>query len=131
MDRAAERLAAAVTRGERIVLFGDYDVDGATSAALLRRFLASAGLDAAIYIPDRIDEGYGPNPAAMRRLMGDGAGLLVALDCGTTAFDALAAAAEVGLDVIVVDHHVAEIALPPAVAVVNPNRLDETPGLGH
>ena len=131
MDTAAARLAAAVKAGERVVLFGDYDVDGASSVALLRRFLSAAGLDAAIYIPDRIDEGYGPNAPAMRQLRQQGATLVVALDCGTTAFDALDAAAEAGLDVIVVDHHVAEIGLPRAHAVVNPNRLDEMPGLGH
>ncbi|MET4701934.1 single-stranded-DNA-specific exonuclease [Constrictibacter sp. MBR-5] len=131
MDKAATRLAAAVKAGERVVLFGDYDVDGASSVALLRRFLSATGLETAIYIPDRIDEGYGPNAAAMRQLQQQGATLVVALDCGTTAFEALDAAAAVGLDVIVVDHHVAEVGLPHAHAVVNPNRLDEMPGLGH
>lgn len=131
MDKAATRLAAAVKAAERVVLFGDYDVDGASSVALLRRFLSAAGLETAIYIPDRIEEGYGPNAAAMLQLQHQGATLVVALDCGTTAFDALDAAAAAGIEVIVVDHHVAEAGLPRAHAVVNPNRLDEMPGLGH
>ena len=122
MDKAATRLAAAVKAAERVVLFGDYDVDGASSVALLRRFLSAAGLETAIYIPDRIEEGYGPNAAAMLQLQQQGATLVVALDCGTTAFEALDAAAAAGIEVIV---------LPRAHAVVNPNRLDEMPGLGH
>lgn len=131
MERAAERLAAAIERSERIVLFGDYDVDGAASTALLHRFLRAVGVAADIYIPDRIEEGYGPNVGAMLSLKDRGAQLIVALDCGTSAFDALTAARDAGLDVVVVDHHVAEIALPPAYAIVNPNRLDDTSGLGH
>ncbi|MFN4088642.1 MAG: single-stranded-DNA-specific exonuclease RecJ [Alphaproteobacteria bacterium] len=131
MDAAAGRIAAAVERGQSVALFGDYDVDGAASVALMHRFLAAAGLTTRIYIPDRIEEGYGPNPGAMRRLRDGGVALVVALDCGTTAFEALSAAADAGLEVVVVDHHLAEPALPRAVAVVNPNRLDETGGLGH
>ncbi|MGH7039166.1 MAG: single-stranded-DNA-specific exonuclease RecJ [Stellaceae bacterium] len=125
MDRAAARLVAAITRGERIAVFGDYDVDGATSAALLLRFLAAVGAPARVYVPDRLAEGYGPNAPALLRLQAEGARVVVAVDCGTTAHDALAAAQAAGLDVIVVDHHVAEPLLPPAAAVVNPNRLDE------
>ncbi len=125
MDIAAERIARAITQGESIAVFGDYDVDGATSTALLVRFFRALGTDARIYVPDRITEGYGPNAAALRRLHAEGSRLVITVDCGISAFAALEAAAEVGLDVVVLDHHVAEPRLPPAVAVVNPNRLDE------
>jgi single-stranded-DNA-specific exonuclease len=125
MDAAAERLARAVTGGETIAVFGDYDVDGATSAALLQRFFAAAGARTRVYIPDRLREGYGPNPAALLRLKEEGASVVVTVDCGVAAHEALDAAAEAGLEVIVVDHHEAEPRLPRAVAVVNPNRLDE------
>ncbi|HYD29764.1 MAG TPA: single-stranded-DNA-specific exonuclease RecJ [Azospirillaceae bacterium] len=125
MDKAAERMARAITSGERVAVFGDYDVDGATSSALLLRFFRAAGADLRLYIPDRLSEGYGPNAPALRRLAEEGIRLVVTVDCGITAFDSLEAAAEAGLDVIVVDHHAAEPRLPPAVAVVNPNRVDE------
>ncbi len=125
MDKAAARLVAALRGGEKVVVFGDYDVDGATSAALLVRFFRAVGGDCGIYVPDRLREGYGPNAAALARLREEGAGLVVTVDCGTTAHEPLAAAAASGLDVIVVDHHVAEPRLPPAVAIVNPNRLDD------
>src|SRR5262245_5221097 len=126
MDPAAARLADAVGRGERIAVFGDYDVDGATSAALLSRFLRAVGAaDPLLYVPDRMREGYGPNAPAFHALKAEGAGLVVTVDCGITAFAALEEAKRIGLDVIVADHHVAEPALPAAVAVVNPNRLDE------
>lgn len=125
MDRAAERLAAAIRAREPVAVFADYDVDGATSAALLLRFCRAAGLDPRLYVPDRLTEGYGPNPDALRRLAAEGVRLVVTVDCGITAFDALEAAAAAGLEVVVVDHHRAEARLPPAVAVVNPNRLDE------
>jgi single-stranded-DNA-specific exonuclease len=131
MDRAVERLVGAVRDGETIVVFGDYDVDGATSAALLLRFFAAIGAFATVYVPDRLREGYGPNALALRRLKQDGAGLVVTVDCGTTAHDALATAAEIGLDVIVIDHHVAEPLLPQALALVNPNRLDEASPHGN
>ena len=130
MDVAAERLAAAIRDGEPIAIFGDYDVDGATSSALLARFLAAVGVPARVYIPDRIIEGYGPTTPAMLRLRAEGISLVITVDCGTTAFEALEAAAEAGLDLLVVDHHVAEPALPRAIAVVNPNRLDDTSGQG-
>ena len=126
MDRAVARLLAAIEGGETIAVFGDYDVDGATSAALLKRFLAAAGVPLRVYIPDRLAEGYGPNAPALMRLRAEGVSLVVTVDCGTTAHEALAAAAEAGLDVIVVDHHVAEPRLPRTHALVNPNRLDET-----
>lgn len=126
MDEAAARLADAVERGERIVLFADYDVDGATSAALLWRQLRALGADVGHYIPDRLLEGYGPTAAALAQLKADGAALVVLLDCGTQAFGPLEAAAADGLDLVVVDHHKASPTLPPAIALVNPNRLDET-----
>ncbi|MGE0668184.1 MAG: single-stranded-DNA-specific exonuclease RecJ [Sphingomonadales bacterium] len=125
LDVAVDRLARAITAGERIAVFGDYDVDGATSTALLLRFLRAVGADAGYYIPDRIREGYGPNEQAMRALRDEGAAVVVTVDCGTTATAPLAAARLMGLDVIVVDHHQADPALPPCAALVNPNRQDE------
>ena len=125
MDCAARRLADAVTAGEKVAIFGDYDVDGATSSALLIRLLRGLGLDPSVHIPDRITEGYGPNAAALLRLAEAGARLIVTVDCGAQAFEALAAAAEAGIEVIVVDHHQCATALPRALALVNPNRLDE------
>lgn len=130
MDKAAERLAAAVMDGEPIAIFGDYDVDGATSAAVLVRYLRAVGRDARIYVPDREREGYGPNAAALTRLRDEGARVVVTVDCGILAFDALASAADGGLDVLVIDHHQAEPRLPMARAVVNPNRLDDESSLG-
>jgi single-stranded-DNA-specific exonuclease len=126
MMPAVERLVRAIRGGERVVVFGDYDVDGATSAALLLRFFAAVGGDASVYVPDRLREGYGPNAPALLRLKAEGAAIVVTVDCGATAHDALAAAADAGLDVIVVDHHVSEPLLPRALALINPNRLDET-----
>lgn len=132
MDKAAARIADAIIIGEQIAIFGDYDVDGATSSALLMRFLARVEAKAPIlYVPDRLAEGYGPNAPAMRKLSEAGAKLVITVDCGITAFDPLAVAQEAGLDVVVVDHHVAEPRLPAAHAVVNPNRLDEAPGYGQ
>jgi single-stranded-DNA-specific exonuclease len=131
MDKAAERLARAVRDGEKIAIFGDYDVDGATSAALLSRLFAAASLLPRIYIPDRMKEGYGPNLPALLALKDEGIKVVITVDCGITAFEPLAGAAEAGLDVIVIDHHVAEPRLPRAFAVVNPNRLDEEPGHGQ
>lgn len=130
MDVAAERLVTAIRDGEPLAIFGDYDVDGATSSALLARFLSAVGVPARVYIPDRITEGYGPTTPAMLRLRAEGIKLLITVDCGTTAFEPLEAAGDAGLDVIVVDHHVAEPALPRAISVVNPNRLDDTSGQG-
>ena len=125
MDSAAERLADAVQKGEHVRIFGDYDVDGATSAALLIRLLRDLGLAARPYIPDRLMEGYGPSGEALVRLAGEGATLIVTVDCGAQAFEALAMAKAVGVDVVVVDHHKCAAALPEAFALVNPNRLDE------
>jgi single-stranded-DNA-specific exonuclease len=131
MDRAVERLAKAVLDGEGLAIFGDYDVDGATSSALLCLFLRQAGLDPAVRIPDRIYEGYGPNIDAIRELAAGGATLLITVDCGTTSHEVLAGASGLGLDVIVCDHHQADETLPAVEAVVNPNRLDDLSGLGH
>src|SRR5215471_4483770 len=131
MDAAARRLADAVERREAIAIFGDYDVDGATSSALLASFLQLAGSNALIYIPDRIFEGYGPNVPAIRALAERGTKLLVTVDCGTTSHEPLTEAGKLGLDVVVIDHHQADEQLPPALAVVNPNRLDDLSRLGH
>jgi len=126
MDKAVARLIAALQAGEAIAVFGDYDVDGATSSALLVRFARALGVSVRIYIPDRLTEGYGPNADAMRRLAEEGIKLVLCVDCGITAHEPLKAAKEAGLDVIVLDHHTATPDLPMAVAVVNPNRLDES-----
>jgi single-stranded-DNA-specific exonuclease len=131
MKPAASRIADAVERGEQVAIFGDYDVDGATSAALLANFLRIGGLDPLIHIPDRIFEGYGPNIEAIGSLAARGAKLLVTVDCGTTSTEPLAEAKRLGLDAVVIDHHQADETLPPAVAIVNPNRLDDLSGLGH
>ncbi|MEL6299107.1 MAG: single-stranded-DNA-specific exonuclease RecJ [Pseudomonadota bacterium] len=131
MDPAASRLADAITAGERVAVFGDYDVDGACASALMHRFLAHHGIDARIYIPDRLSEGYGPNATAMDVLADEGMSLIVTVDCGVTSFVPLERARDRGLDVIVVDHHQADETLPPAAAVVNPNRQDDLSGLGH
>ncbi|MGH7046019.1 MAG: single-stranded-DNA-specific exonuclease RecJ [Stellaceae bacterium] len=126
MEAAAARLVRAVRDGETIGIFGDYDVDGATSAALLTRFFTAVGARTRLYVPDRLREGYGPNTAALLRLRDEGINLVVTVDCGTNAYQPLTDAADSGLEVIVVDHHVAEPLLPRAAALVNPNRLDET-----
>jgi len=131
MDVAAGRIADAVERGEKVAVFGDYDVDGATSVAVFTRFLRSQGLDPAIYIPDRLVDGYGPNPRAVGELADGGATLLVTLDCGTSSFDAFAEAKRRGLDVVSLDHHQAGVDLPPTLALVNPNRQDDLSGQGH
>lgn len=131
MDTAADRLAAAIEKDEKVAVFGDYDVDGATSTALLNRFFRAIGRPLRVYIPDRLKEGYGPNAPALRRLAAEGVKVVVTVDCGTLAFAALEDAAATGLDVIVADHHLAEPDLPRAVAIVNPNRLDEQPGFGQ
>jgi single-stranded-DNA-specific exonuclease len=131
MPEAAARIADAVQRGETIAIFGDYDVDGATSSALLARFLRQAGSEPLIHIPDRLFEGYGPNVEAVRALAARGATLLVTVDCGTTSIEPLAQAHALGVDVVVIDHHQADEELPPAVAIVNPNRRDDLSGLGH
>lgn len=125
MDVAAERLAQAVLTNETVTIYGDYDVDGATSAALLIRLLRMLGHDAGYYIPDRLLEGYGPSGEALVRLAEQGSSLIVTVDCGAMAHEALGMAHEAGVDVIVVDHHKCSSELPVAAALVNPNRLDE------
>lgn len=131
ITKAAERFAEAMLRSERIAIFGDYDVDGGASAALIRRFLAAHGQEATIYIPDRLTEGYGPSEAALSALAEEGATLILTVDCGTTSGRAIEAAAAKGVDVIVIDHHQADETLPPAFAIVNPNRQDDLSGQGH
>lgn len=131
MDKAAHRFAEAITRKEKIAVFGDYDVDGATSSALLVHFGRALGAEFRLYIPDRLAEGYGPNPDAMRKLAKEGCSLVLCVDCGTTAYEALAAATDAGLETIVLDHHASEPTLPAALAVVNPNRIDETGDYGY
>jgi single-stranded-DNA-specific exonuclease len=131
MDAAAARIADAIARRESVALFGDYDVDGACSVALLARVLRAFDMPVTIHIPDRIAEGYGPNVAAVDGLARAGATLLITLDCGTTSYEPLARARELGLDVLVVDHHLADATLPVALAIVNPNRHDDLSGLGY
>lgn len=129
--KVAARLARAIKSGERVAIFGDYDVDGAASSALLYRFLTHFGVTAEIYIPDRIFEGYGPNPTAIGQLIDKGAQLIVTVDCGSTSFDALEAARARNIDVLVIDHHQMGHEMPPCHALVNPNREDDLSGQGH
>ena len=131
MEAAAERIAFAVLEDERICVWGDYDVDGATSSAIVRRYLRDCGIEAGIYVPDRVLEGYGPNPEGLAMLREEGIDLVVIVDSGTVAFEALDAAKACGLDVVVLDHHAPEDALPEARALVNPNRKDQEPGYGQ
>src|SRR4030081_1414723 len=131
METAAKRIADAAVRGEKVAIFGDYDVDGATSAALLTWQLRHCGLDPLIHIPDRIFEGYGPNSEAVRMLAEKGATLLIAVDCGTTSLEPLAEARRLGMSVVVIDHHQCGDELPGVDALVNPNRPDDLSGLGH
>lgn len=131
MTIASRRIADAVVRGERVAIFGDYDVDGATSAALLCSYLRQCGLDPIVHIPDRIFEGYGPNVDAIRSFAERGVKLLVTVDCGVTSFEPLAEAKKLGLDTVIIDHHQADEKLPNAVAVVDPNRADDLSGVGY
>ena len=131
MPQAAARVADAIMAAEKIAIFGDYDVDGATSAAVLAKFLRHCGNEPLIHIPDRLFEGYGPNTEAVRALAEKGARLLITVDCGTTSIEPLAKAKELGLDVVVIDHHQADETLPPVDALVNPNRLDDLSGLNY
>src|SRR5260221_8454628 len=131
MEAAAKRIAEAATRNEKVAIFGDYDVDGATSAALLAWHLRHCGLDPLIHIPDRIFEGYGPNIEAVRMLAGKGSTLLVTLGCGNTSLEPLAEARRLGMSVVVIDHHQCGDELPVVDALVNPNRPDDLSGLGH
>ncbi|HEY2071624.1 MAG TPA: single-stranded-DNA-specific exonuclease RecJ [Rhizomicrobium sp.] len=130
MDKAVARVREAIENGESIAVFGDYDVDGSTSAALLSDFLSALGRPPRIYVPDRLTEGYGPNAPAFLKLQEEGASLVVTVDCGAAANTALHAAKDAGLDVVVLDHHAVEVP-PPAFAQVNPNQPGDTSGLGY
>jgi len=131
MDKLAQRLADAIAAKEKIALFGDYDVDGAASVALMTRYLGAFGLDPLCHIPDRVFEGYGPNIEAIDKLIGEGATLLITLDCGTTSFAPLAHAKTRNCAVLILDHHLGTQKLPPADALVNPNRPDDISGMGY
>ena len=131
METATERLARAVRRGERVAIFGDYDVDGACSAALISEYLAACGVETIVHIPDRVTEGYGPNAEAIQNFAARGASLVVTVDCGAVSHEPFEHAARLGLDVIVFDHHQAPETLPKALALVDPNRQDDLSGLGH
>jgi single-stranded-DNA-specific exonuclease len=131
MEQASTRIADAIVKEERIAIFGDYDVDGATAAALLCRYLRHCGLNPVVHIPDRIFEGYGPNVDAIRSFAEKGARLLITVDCGTTSIEPLKEAGRLGIDTVVIDHHQADEGLPQARAIVNPNRADDLSGLGH
>src|SRR4051812_43897982 len=131
MRKAAGRIADAIMAAEKIAIFGDYDVDGAASAAVLAKFLRHCGNEPLIHIPDRLFEGYGPNTEAVRALAEKGSRLLVTVDCGTTSIAPLVEAKKLGLDVVIVDHHQVDEELPPADALVNPNRQDDLSGLNH
>jgi len=131
MDALAERIGKAITDNESIALFGDYDVDGASACALMSRYLGHFGITPQVHIPDRIFEGYGPNVAAMDKLVDAGATLIITLDCGTTSDGPIAHARGRGVDVLVIDHHLSDHDLPPATALVNPNRPDDISGLGY
>lgn len=131
MDVAVKRLIKAIRLDEKITIFADYDVDGATSSALIRNVLKQIGVRSEIYVPDRIAEGYGPSGEAMHKIKSNGTSLVITVDCGSVAFEALEEAANIGLDIIVIDHHISLDSLPKSVAVVNPNRLDETSDCTH
>ncbi len=131
MTTGARRIIRAIDFGEKIAVFGDYDVDGATSSALLTRYFKALGVPIRVYIPDRMVEGYGPNAAAMESLRREGIDLVITVDCGTLSFEPLKAAKDIGLEVIVVDHHKAEPTLPDVAALINPNRLDDESGQGQ
>ncbi len=131
MEKGAARLAQAIVDDESIGIISDYDVDGVSSAALMVRFLRAVGSSARVYIPDRLTEGYGPSEAAVHDLKSQDVEVLLTLDCGVLSHDPLAQAADLGMTTIIVDHHQASEHLPEAYAVINPNRLDDTSGLGH
>lgn len=126
MDKGIERVIKALNSGEKMAVFGDYDVDGATASAIFKRYFQDIGLDLTVYIPQRIEEGYGPNNLALTQLKQQGHSLVIMVDCGTTAFDALTHAKAIGLDVIIIDHHMSGPLLPEVAALINPNRLDES-----
>ncbi len=124
MDLAIERIIKAIKNNQKIAIFGDYDVDGATSSALLYKYFTALGLEVEVYIPDRVKEGYGPNTNALQKLQANGNKLVITVDCGTTSFDAIEYANKINLDIIIIDHHISESKLPNALAIINPNRID-------
>ncbi len=125
MDRAANRIVESIKAKEKIVIYADYDVDGATSSAVLKRFFYALGLETTVYIPCRFKEGYGPNKEAFKKLIDKGNDLIITVDCGTVAFEPIKYAQDRGVDVIIIDHHLAQENLPESYAIVNPNRLDD------
>ncbi|MBI1954071.1 MAG: DHH family phosphoesterase, partial [Proteobacteria bacterium] len=125
LDQAINRVIKAIENKEKIVVYGDYDVDGATSSALFVRYMRDIDFSIDVYIPDRIEEGYGPNKNALQTLKQQDASLIIFVDCGTTSFEPLAFAKQLGLDCIIIDHHAAQVSLPEVLAVINPNRVDE------
>jgi single-stranded-DNA-specific exonuclease len=131
MDKAAGIILDAILSKKRVTVFADYDVDGGTSSAILARYFRAWGQDLGLYVPDRLEEGYGPSPAAFRHLKDTGSDLVITVDCGGAAVDALNEAETIGLPVVVIDHHLMSAVLPPSAALVNPNRLDDTSGCGH
>lgn len=126
LDKGVTRVIRAIELHEKIAVFGDYDVDGATASALFKRYFQDIGLDLTVYIPQRIEEGYGPNIPALTRLKEDGHTVVIMVDCGTTAFEAVDHAKAIGLEVIIIDHHMSTPLLPDVAALINPNRIDET-----
>ncbi len=131
MEKGALRIAEAIKNKETIAVFGDYDVDGGTSSALMTRFFMAHGIKCRIYIPDRMTEGYGPNPNAIKSLMAEGATLIITVDCGISSYEALEVAKGTKTDIVIIDHHQAEPVLPDVHAVINPNRQDDLSGQGH
>ncbi len=129
MEKAVERIITAIEQNEKVAIYGDYDVDGASATAMLARYLRAVGVEPLIYIPDRMKEGYGINTEALLELRKQGVALAVSVDCGVTAFEPIGEAKKVGLDVVVIDHHLSETTFPDAVAIVNPNRFDDISGL--
>lgn len=131
MDKAAEVVLDAILEKKRVTVFADYDVDGGTSSAILARYFRAWGEDLGLYVPDRLEEGYGPSPEAFRHLKDKGNDLVITVDCGAAAVGALEEAERIGLDVVVIDHHLMSGHNPPALALVNPNRPDDTSEQGH
>lgn len=131
MDKAVNAVSEAIYKQEKITIFGDYDVDGATSSALLFNILKALGADISVYIPDRIKEGYGPTSEAFKLLHSQGTKLIITVDCGISSFDPIALAKQQGVKVVVIDHHIGGSAMPDADAIINPNRIDEKSSLGY
>ncbi len=131
MDKATQRVMQALQDKEKICIFADYDVDGATSSSLLKRLFRDLNHEVDIYVPDRILEGYGPSKIGMQKIKDMGSSLVITVDCGTMAHEALDFAECIGLEVIVIDHHLNNDVLPKAIAIINPNRLDETSNYGY